>query len=201
MNSYKPPMAPIAGGEDVAWDFARVKLGERRYLFFVVSARPYETSPIEQRLKQDLSTFGEDLGPYASVVRTYPRNAEIQREHFSGLSWPGRIGERISDPDWVDPLMLILDREYADFDPQQHPWAIVWLEDYNPDTLYKVFTKLARLARDPDADLIERLRRSAAESKVKSAARRLLGVFEIKPGLFGVSLNVNALLGPSVAAG
>jgi hypothetical protein len=201
MKSETQSMPPIAGGEDVAWDFARVKLGERRYLFFLVSSLPYETSPIEQRLKKDLSNFGEDLGPYASVVRTYPRNAEIQREHFSGLSWPRRIGERIRDPDWVDPLMLILDRDYADFDPKKHPWAIVWLEDYNPDTLYKVFTKLARLARAPDVDLLERLRRSAAENSVKSAARRLLGVFEIKPGLFGVSLNVNALLGPSVAAG
>ena len=27
---------------------------------------------------------------------------------------------------------------------------MVWLEDYNPDTLYKVFTKLARIVRDPD---------------------------------------------------
>ena len=200
MESSRFRLRAIAGGEDVAWDFARVTLGDRRYLFFVVSARPYDTSPIEQRLKQDLSTFGEDLGPYASVVRTYPQRAEMQRTHFAGLPWPTDIGKRLRDPDWVDPVILILDREYTDFDPQQHQWAIVWLEDYNPDTLYKVFTKLARMVRAPDGDIIERLRRSAAEGKVRSAARRLLGVFEIKPGLFGVSLNVNALLAPSIGA-
>ena len=130
------------------------------------SARPYDTSPIEQRIKQDLSTFGEDLGPYASVVRTYPQRAEMQRTHFAELPWPTDIGKRLRDPDWVDPVILILDREYTDFDPRQHQWAIVWLEDYNPDTLYKVFTKLARMVRAPDGDIIERLRRSAAEGKV-----------------------------------
>ncbi len=199
MESSRATLNVIAGGEDVAWDFARVRLGDRRYMFFVVSARPYETSPIEQRLKQDLSTFGEDLGPYASVVRTYPSRAELQREHFAGLSWPTDIAKRLRDPDWVDPLILILDRDYAHFDPQEDPWAMVWLEDYNPDTLYKVFTKLARIVRDPDGDIIERLRRSAVEGKIKSAARRLLGAFEIKPGVFGVSLNVNALLEPVIA--
>jgi len=190
------PFVRIAGGEDVAWDFARVKLGERRYLFFVVSARPYETSPIQQRLSTDLATFGEDLGPYASVVRTYPQRAEVQRDYFAGLGWPDSIAERVRDPGWVDPLMLVLDREYSGFDPEQHQWAIVWLDDYNPETLYRVFSKLARLARDPKTDLIEYLRKAAAASRLKSVARRLLGVFDIKPGLFGVSLNVNELLAP-----
>ena len=100
----------------------------------------------------------------------------------------------------MDPVILVLDRGYASFDPQEHPWALVWLEDYNPDTLYRVFTKLARMVRDPDRDVIETLRQSAADGKFRSAARRVLGVFEIKPGIFGVSLNVNALLGPAIGA-
>jgi hypothetical protein len=191
-------MPRVAGGEDVAWNFARVRLGERRYLFFVVSSQPYQTSPIEQRLKQDLAVFGEDLGPYASVVRTYPRNAETQREHFASLNWPNGIRERIGDPGWVDPLILVIDREYHDFDPQVHSWAIVWLWDYEPDTLCKVFTRLARMARDPNVDLVEHLKAVAARRKFQGAAHRLLGVFDIKPGMFGVSLDVNALLEPAL---
>jgi hypothetical protein len=185
---------PIGGGEEdqEVEEAEDVDLGHRRYLFFIVGPRPYETSQIERALVSDTKTFGRNLGRRGSVIRINPDRADQELAKTASLNWPTGIAARIRQS--TEPLILVIDRDRKGFDPSEHPWAIIWLSEYDPTRLYRVFTSLARITNDDDADIYEYLRRWTQQTKAKRFGKRLVGAVEIKPSVFGISLNVNTLL-------
>jgi hypothetical protein len=190
--SWPWKLPPIGGGEEEVEQEEDVDLRHRRYLFFIVGPRPYETSQIEQALVSDKKTFGRNLGRRGSVIRISPDRADKELAKTASLNWPPEIASRIKES--PDPLILVIDRNRKGFDPSEHPWAIIWLSEYDPTKLYRVFTNLARITNDDDADIFEYLRRSTRQLKTKRFGKRLIGAIEIKPSIFGISLDVNSLL-------
>lgn len=197
-RSHRWPLPPIAGAEEEEEEeegsesFEYATKRHRRYLFLVVGPRPYETSQIEKSLSSDIRTFGQALRSRGAVIRVSPEDADDQLANVAALGWPERIGRKMRQA--ADPFVLVIDRDFNDFRPAEHPWGVVWLSDYDPAKLYRVFTNLARITRDDDQDVFAYLKKTALSRAGTSLGRRVIDAIEIKPSVFGISLDVNAML-------
>src|SRR5690606_36562891 len=110
--------------------------------------------------------------------------------------WPAGFRERLKQE--VDPCMLVVDVDFDAFDPRCDRWAVIWFSDlalYARD-LAHLFHRLALLSR-VNRDLFQYLRDLVLKGRHKRAAGwgRFTRYFELgKPELFGVSIDVKAIL-------
>src|SRR5207253_2102689 len=90
-----------------------------------------------------------------------------------------------------DPFMLVINVDFKTFDPSVHPWSIIWFSDFRADAsrLYRVFRALALRVRQGE-NVFQYLHRLA---KRRAVAKWLRYVRVDVPGLFGVSIDVEAI--------
>ncbi|NQU56364.1 MAG: hypothetical protein HQ513_03955 [Rhodospirillales bacterium] len=105
-------------------------------------------------------------------------------------SWPDDVGQRFDAEQ--DPFMLIIDKDFNEFNPELDRWGIVWFSNFSdkPDSIYKFFGCIARKVRR-DEELFDYLSSVAHQEKYKKFGK----YFELKkPELFGISIDVQAIL-------
>lgn len=165
-----------------------VNIGEMKYLFFVVSRNDY-SSKIKDELEKQFNAFGEDLGPDAKVIKPY--NSAIRRsfEEIQGKPWTKEIRERIDAE--LDPFMLIVNKSFNEFDPNQDPWSVVWLSNFyeNPDLLYRLLGALS-LKMHKGEDIFQYMKSVTKKEKLK----KYTNYFDLKPGIYGISIDIKALV-------
>lgn len=171
-----------------------------RYVFMLIAWNDY-ADPLRDELNRQASAFGLDLGPGGVLVEAYPQRMYEIGAEVRAKAWPDPIAERF-DSDG-DPIILIIDRDWASFDPREHPYAIVWVSELQPDAIKPLLQELARLSRRGD-DVIVYLRDVAArqerDARVDDASRslglaaRIASYVEIKPHIFGVAIDLKAIL-------
>lgn len=178
-----------------------VNPGSGRYVFLLILWNDY-VNPVRDALDRQADAFGLDLGSSGTLVQAYPqRMYEIAKEVL-GKPWQPEIAERFqSDP---DPIMLILDRDWQSFDPREHPFGIIWVSRFSdhPGAVLPFLQRLALLSRR--GDVIAYLRDVAAHEQQATAldeAQRRIGLLarvasyiEIKPSVFGVAIDLKAIL-------
>jgi hypothetical protein len=179
----------MAGGHEAVVEFATVTLRERSYLFFVVSRRPFEDSEEEQRLEKDLRQFGRHLGREGAVIRTYPEEARSARQDVLRRRWPQDVRAKIEQT--KEPFLMVINRDYSEFDPESDPWAIVWLEGRKPDDLVRLFQRLADEVLDGQ-DLFEYLR-DVADRARRGGFTRVLRFVEFKPKVLGIAIDITGI--------
>ena len=168
-----------------------------RYWFLLVRPTPYRGNPIEQRLAQNIEDFGADLGSHGIVISAPDSSARQSLEELAGLEWPEGVGDAIRES--LDPFLLVLARDpqgSPPFAPMFDPWAMVWLADYEPDDLWRVFADLARRV-NADADVLgylKQVQRDATLTTASNRVQRALDAVDVKPSFFGVSVDVVALV-------
>src|SRR5437867_7407331 len=112
--------------------FERVQKDYYSFLFMlVIFSDYYEKSTAELRRQAD--AFGADLalkGLFVEPARLFER--EISNEVMA-KDWPAEIRERLEA--YQETMLLVIERDFDEFDPHEHPWAIIWLRDLeaNPD--------------------------------------------------------------------
>lgn len=174
--------------------FAPVKLGAFKYLFLIVGWNDYGTEMKNEMAKQ-LDAFGADLGTSALVLQAYKASEYQTFEEVAKKDWPADFRERLNGD--VDPCMLVIDRDFETFNPAKDRWAAVWFSDlatYAKD-LPHLFHKLAQLSKSGES-LFEYLKRLALQHQAKEAAKlgRIARYFEVKPQVFGISIDVGKIL-------
>lgn len=174
--------------------FAPVRLGGFKYLFLIVGWNDYGTQLKEEMAKQ-LDAFGADLGTSALVLQAYKASEYRTFEEVSKKDWPAEFRERLEAD--VDPCMLVIDRDFEAFDPANDRWAVIWFSDlstYAKD-LPRLFHKLAQLSRAGE-NVFECLKRLVLKERAKKAAKlgRVARYFEVKPQIFGISIDVGKIV-------
>jgi len=173
-----------------------------RYAFLLIEWNDY-AYPVRDELNRQADAFGMDLGPSGVLVQAYPqRMYEIAQEVVS-KPWPPEITERLESDQ--DPIILILDRDWNTFDPREHPYGIIWVSMFSdePEAVRPFLQQLALRSRRGD-DLIMYLRdvairqqRAAALDTAQesiSLVARLASYIEVKPSVFGVAIDLKAIL-------
>jgi hypothetical protein len=173
-----------------------------RYVFLLIEWNDY-ADPVRDELNRQADAFGMDLGPAGVLVQAYPqRMYEIGREVVS-KPWPPEIAERFDTEQ--EPIILILDREWGTFNPQEHPYGIIWISGFSedPKAIRPFLQQLAMRSRRGDdiiaylRDIAERKQRAAALDAAQEGLgllARFASYVEIKPSIFGVAIDLKAIL-------
>jgi hypothetical protein len=174
--------------------FAPVKLGGFKYLFVIVGWNDYATQLKEEMAKQ-LDAFGADLATSGLVLQAYKASEHQTFQEILKKDWPAEFRERLNSD--VDPCMLVIDRDFEGFDPANNRWAVVWFSDlstYAKD-LPRLFHKLAQLSRAGE-NVFDYLKRITLKDKAKKGAKlgRIAKYFEVKPQVFGISIDVGKIV-------
>ena len=168
--------------------FEPVKLGKQDYLFFLVTWNEYETA-VKEALKKNRDAFGADLGLKATVVQAYGKREYSAFGEVQNKKWPQAIEERFNVEQ--DPFMLLINRDFKTFEPHEHPWSIIWFSGFfdNPEKIPRFLAGLARKV-EADEDLFDYLK----SLERKEGLQKLVDHVEIKPGIYGVSVDIKAIL-------
>lgn len=103
--------------------------------------------------------------------------------------WPKDIANRMSNEPY--PFMLAMEDDFDKFGPARHRWRVVWFSDLpdRPQDLWRVFSAIARKVQR-DEDLFDYLKGISRKAKYQAFSNCI----EIKPGIFGISVDVRAIM-------
>jgi hypothetical protein len=181
-----------------------VDVGPRggRYVFLLVEWNDY-ADRVRDELNHQADAFGLDLGPGAWYVRAFPQRMFEIAQQVIAKPWPADIAVRFDSDQ--EPIIVIFDRDWSEFDPREHPYAIIWLSDFSddPHAVRPLLQQLAWRVRQGDdvvahlRDVAEREQRRAlvdGADRVTGSLARLASYIELKPEVFGVAIDLTALL-------
>src|SRR5271163_1777865 len=168
--------------------FLDTDLGKGKYLFFLVTWNDF-VSRISDELDKQWSHFGEALGVDGTAIRAFNKAKNKTYDEIQSKSWPPEIRERMFREQ--DPYMLIIDNTFDNFDPHLNKWSVIWFSEFyeRPGAIDRLFGALANKVRRGE-DIFE----WAASLSKKKQYSKFSKYFEIKPGIFGVTLNVKSAL-------
>lgn len=172
-----------------------------RYLFVLVEQNNFAT-PLREELHRQVRPFAAALKSQGSIAIAMPnRQVEFMQEVLS-KSWPDGVLERLYRE--FDPALIVVEKDWQDFDPSQDSYAIVWITDVEQGQIAAMLHNLAMRAAHHTDDLIEHLRGVADRTMKARAAEaakrgtgwlaRLASYIELKPQVFGVTIDLQALL-------
>jgi hypothetical protein len=172
------------------------------YVFLLVAWNDY-ADRVRDELNRQADAFGQDLGPSGLFVSAFPERKFRIAEQVLGKPWPPEIAQRLAeDP---EPIVLIFDRDWETFDPQQHPYAVIWLSDLGNDSeaVRPLLQQLGTRTRQGDDvigylhDVVKRKQRAdelGGADRDTRALARIASWIELKPSVFGVSIDLKAIL-------
>jgi hypothetical protein len=174
------------------------RIGDHPYLFLLLVGL-FDTT-VKQSLIKQIEAFGEDMGPGGGlVVQKFSDQHDDIAHDIICKAWPKGFSERLEDE--VDPLMLIIDKDFNKFDPKQDHWAVIWFSDYkdNVSDFPNVLHHLAKLSRE-HSDIFAYVQSVARKKELKNCIDSIaqVGKYFIFgnvpiPGT-GVSIDVKAIL-------
>jgi hypothetical protein len=175
-----------------------------RYTFLLVFSNTYHDA-VRLEFDRQAEAFAADLHGQGALVKSFSQRIHDTVNEVLAKPWPPDLGERMEeDP---DPFIVVIDRAFRDFDPREHPYAVIWLSDFqaDPESVRPMLQTLARKTKSKtDDDVILYLRdvaekaqntrrRDRAGGAVGTAAQ-VASYIEIKPRVFGVSIDLKAVL-------
>ena len=176
--------------------------GGGRYVFLLVEWNDY-ADRVRDELNRQADAFGLDLGPAGGFVEAYPQRKHEIAEQVIAKEWPPEICQRFEFDQ--EPIILIFERDWETFDPREHPYAIIWISKFenDPSAVRPLLQQLALRTRRGDdliiylRDVAERERRAAkldGAERGASLLARIASYVEIKPSVFGVAIDLKAIL-------
>jgi len=169
--------------------FWPVHIGEFEYLFFIVNWNDY-SSTISESLNKNLMKFGMDLELRGKVIEAYSHKKhetfhEIQKKN----NWPATMSKQFDNEQF--PFMLIINKSFRDFNPGEHHWGVIWFSDFIDDNncIPKIFCSIIKTIQQKK-NVFEYFKRLTRDQKIKQFTE----YFEIKPGIFGCSIDVKAII-------
>jgi hypothetical protein len=177
-------------------------IGDYRYIFLVVEWQDY-VHPVTEELDKQAHAFGADLRGEGVVVRAFHSRSLPYYEEVKAKPWPTDILERMDTES--APFMVIISKSFGVFSPDEDEWAIIWFSDFDdePAQIRRLFATLAAKTRRGE-NVIAYLQQIVVNERAKEQVSRfakLASYFEIKPQLFGVSIDVTAILRDISTAG
>jgi hypothetical protein len=176
-----------------------VTSGGGRYIFLLIEWNEF-ADRVRDELNRQADAFGLALGSDGVFVQPYSQRMDEAGAQLRTKPWPAEIAERFETDQ--DPIILVLDRDWQSFDPREHGYAIIWISGFqgDPAAVRPLLQQLAMRTRRGDdiigylREVAEKEERAAKVERRGSALSRIASYVEIKPQVFGVAVDVTAIL-------
>jgi hypothetical protein len=174
---------------------------EPRFTFVHVVFNSYHDE-VRSEVERQSRAFAEDLGDEAVFMEPFEASRQNFADQVRSWSWPDAVNDRMETEG--EPIILVVRGRFTRIDPQENPWAIIWLSDFEgaPYNIKPLFQKLAREVRK-GTDILDYLGEVAERRKRRGAIARAAAIFsavgtyvEWTPTIpfVGVSIDVKAIL-------
>jgi hypothetical protein len=121
-----------------------VYLNDAVAIFIVGNQRALKT-PLQSALDRSLPNFGDGLGARGNLVIENPGAPETTFDlELIRLPWTDQLRDRLQTED--HPYLLIIKKDFTDFNPSEDPWRLVWFSDAQgpKDSIPQLFDALLR---------------------------------------------------------
>ncbi|MDD5631366.1 MAG: hypothetical protein PHI13_04975 [Methylococcales bacterium] len=140
----------------------------------------------------ELERFARNLGEAGVVARPFLGDVETTRTSVLDKKWSAPQKEELRKT----PALLMIDVDFKDFDPQANRWVLFtfgsgyWRQrESDPSQLRALLQQISEAVLNNDVDPF-----GIALSAVKGLTfKQGSEIFNIKPGIFGVSIDLRAL--------
>lgn len=168
-------------------------LGTARYSFYVLYEDYIDAqSGFVRNLEPSLERFARKIKHDGAVVKPFMGDIETTRTQILNKPWTERELSQIHKT----PGFLVIDKDFADFDPRKHRWLYLnfgnRLEDRSasnqvaPGEYEDVLNRLADIVLDPNRDLFK----EALPIMRKLKLEQVVEIFEARPEVFGFSVDL-----------
>lgn len=165
--------------------------GSYRCLFFLLLEDYIEAqSQLLRQLNPHLERFARRLGDAGALVRPFEGDIEHTRQNVLDKRWPEQELREIRKT----PGLLMINRDFDSFDPQEHPWiyinfgeridrGVVGLTEMEYGDQLRL---LAEAVHDTDKDVFATAHSVATEVSLGQS----FSMFEARPGILGFSIDL-----------
>jgi len=155
-----------------------------------------------RELKKLLTRFARNIGSSAPLVEPFVDDISTTKQQILDKPWDEKTKREICRT----PGMLMINVDFDEFDPQNDPWLYFYFgnryrcgadkrvfnsfkkaHEESVDGLHivdEVLQKLTNIIRKDDCDIFNEVR------KLYKKPIDALSVFEVKPGVFGFSIDI-----------
>jgi hypothetical protein len=177
--------------------FVAIKKGDLDYLIFYITENYVEDQiRFTEQLTPLLEGLGRNLLDKGAVVKAFDRDISSANEELAkkfDQQFTRDIIISINDR-MEKPGLLILNSDIQSFDPKVHKWLFISFRDFMEDRgtmvlkvfqMQEFFDILTEAINDGE-DLFEEAKRYMRRERAISARKMV----ELKPGIFGISLDL-----------
>jgi hypothetical protein len=182
-------------------EMRQVRIKPYRFAYFLVASDTYENE-VRLELERQATAFAEDMGGEGLFVQPFPSARRKVTDEVLAKPWPTEIQRRLENE--AEPIILVVESDFADFDPRERRWAIIWLSDFegsarNVQPMLKTLSAKTRRGEDVIAylhEVADREENQERRSRVLRFAARAGSYIEWKPKLpiIGLGIDVKAVL-------
>ena len=173
----------------ITHSYAGTLQGKHRCQFFFLLEDYVEAqTAFVRELDLQLERFARNLKDAAAVVRPFAGDIEATKRHVLAKNWTNEELGKIGDT----PGLLMINVDFDSFDPRRHPWLHLGFgpalrDGKTPAGEFKdLLGDLAEAIERSREDVFRVARAVINEVGLKEVAE----VFEIKPEIFGISIDV-----------
>ncbi len=160
-----------------------------RCLFFLLLEDYIEAQThFARELDLNLERFARNLGDSAALVRPFIGDIDKVRQQVLDKHWSEQELDEVQNT----PALLMINQDFNDFDPRDHPWLIINFGrrvtgSFGGQHQFEhLLDELVEVVLEANEDFFT----AAYNLKHEIQATERAKVFEAKPGLFGFSINL-----------
>lgn len=185
----------------VTTNYLGVRKGSLNYLFFLLSEDYIESNKrIAEAMRPLQEKFAKDLGAAGAIVRPTEGDATENTEKLLAKKLFGRgPTEFLSSISGETPLLLVLDRDVTEFNPNHDRHLLISLrqsiDEYGNVKIFEIASLLEALSDSANrGDLFECAAQLASLQGQPSRWNRFLDSLQLRPNFFGVGIDLVAAI-------
>lgn len=156
-----------------------------RCLFFLLFKDYIEAQHgLSEQLKLEIERFARDMRNFGAVVAPFAGDVPATQKSILEKHWSEKERKLMENT----PAMLMIERDFDEFDPRHHPWVLFHFggDVHDVGKFRSLLQKITGALADEDSDPFQVIRTALRNETIAAASQS----FQLRPGVFGISIDI-----------
>lgn len=156
-----------------------------RCLFFLLLRDYIEAdNGFSKDVTAEIERFARDIGNFGAVVKPFAGDVSNVNRDISSKKWTEKQKEDLLRT----PALLMIDKNFDEFDPSKHSWVVIHLEPSNQGAtqLRSVLKLITDAVKTPYSNPITVVQQALRKARLLEAGKAV----SLKPGAFGIDVDL-----------